>query len=383
MDRTTETRLIKEIIGLAAQRSTHLDAEIAHSPIARYADADRFAQEQARLFRRKPMIAAHGSDLPEAHSFLTKTFLGLPLLLTRDAEGVVHAFLNVCRHRGATLEREAKGCKRVFTCPYHAWSFTQTGDLRAVPQEKQGFPDLPREDRGLRRLPVAEKHGFIWIIADANAGAMPDLDAWIGPELAADFDWMGLSDHRVAVTDSLDIKANWKTLFEGGLEAYHFRVAHKATIAPYFPDNLTTYQAFGPHMRNILPRSSMPDLHSTPEHEWQIRRDANLLYTLVPTTQMLVQQDHVMWFQYEPLAVDLTRMRISCLVPKAAPQTDEMQAHWEKNHKITWIALKEDFDIGEEIQTGFASGGNPSHIFGRFEGALHHLNTSVEEMLAE
>ena len=49
---------------------------------------------------------------------------------------------------------------------------------------------------------------------------------------------------------------------------------------------------------------------------------------------------------------------------------------------ITVTALMEDFELGEEIQSGFASRGNPSHLFGRFEGALHRFNASVEEMLA-
>ena len=58
-----------------------------------------------------------------------------------------------------------------------------------------------------------------------------------------------------------------------------------------------------------------------------------------------------------------------------------MQAHWQKNQKITVTALMEDFELGEEIQSGFACKGNPSHLFGRFEGALNRFNLAVEEML--
>ena len=381
MDRQTELRLIREIIGLAEQKTTCLDAGVAHSPIARYASAERFEREQAMIFRRRPMIAAHSSELVGPRAFLTRHFLGLPILLARDDGGRVRAFLNVCRHRGARLEREASGCKRVFTCPYHAWSWTNEGDLRAVPQEAAGFPDLPRAERGLRRLPVAEAHGFIWIIADPEMADMPDIDTWLGG-LGADFTWLGLADHRIAVMETTEIAANWKVLFEGGLEAYHFRVAHKATIADYFPDNLSSYAQFGPHIRIILPRNSMPDLQSVPEADWQIRRDANILFSLTPTTQMLAQQDHVMWFHYEPLAVDRTRIRMATLAPNAAPDTPEMAAHWAKNQKITVTALMEDYVLGEEIQAGFASRGNPSHLFGRFEGALNRFNLAVEEMLA-
>ena len=89
-----------------------------------------------------------------------------------------------------------------------------------------------------------------------------------------------------------------------------------------------------------------------------------------------------MWFHSEPISENLTHMRMATLVPRSAPDTPEMQAHWDKNQKITVTALMEDFELGEEIQSGFASRGNPSHIFGRFEGALNRFNLSVEEMLA-
>lgn len=381
MDRQTELNLIEEIIGLADQKSTFLDTGVTHSPIARYASPERFEREMAMIFRRKPVVAAHSSELVGANAFIAKDFLGLPLLLTRDSDGTVHAFLNVCRHRGAKVERDAKGCKRVFTCPYHAWSWSNTGDLRAVPQDAQGFPDLQRAERGLRQLPTTEAHGFIWVIADPDAGTFPDLDPWLDG-LVPDFNWLGLDNHRIAVMETLEINANWKVLIEGGLEAYHFRVAHRHTIGPHFPDNLLTYQQFGPHLRAVLPRNKMPELGSVPKEEWHLRQDANLVYTVLPNTQMLVQQDHFMWFHIEPLAVDKTRFRMATVVPSDAPRTDDMQAHWDRNHQISITALKEDFELGEEIQSGFASRGNPTHLFGRFEGALNRFNRAVEEMLS-
>lgn len=380
MDRQTEVSLIEEIIGLANQSSAYLDSSIAHSPISRYSSPERFERERAMIFKRKPVIVAQSSELEEQNAYLTKSFLGLPILLTRDGNGEVRAFLNVCRHRGAQLEREATGCKRIFTCPYHAWSFSNDGALRGVPHEAQGFPELSRADRGLRRLPAKEAHGFIWIIADPDSADISEIDRWLSG-LAPDLEWIGLEDHRIAAIEETDIAANWKLLMEGGMEAYHFRVAHKNTIGPYFPDNLLTYNTFGPHMRAVLPRLSMPNLKDVPQEQWQIRKDANMVYTLMCNTQLLVQQDHVMWFHFEPLSEAITHMRMATLVPRSAPQTEEMQAHWEKNQEITVTALMEDFELGEEIQSGFASRGNPTHLFGRFEGALNRFNLAIEEMI--
>ena len=381
MDRKTEIGLIREIIGLAEAKMAYLDKEVTPSPISRYASEERFERELAMIFRRKPMIAAHSTDLKNPFDFITLDFMGLPILLTRDGEGIVQAFLNVCRHRGAKLEQSAEGCKKIFTCPYHAWSYDSKGALRSVPHEEQGFPDLAHAERGLRRLPVMEAHGFIWVIANPETAEMPDIKDWLAG-LDDDLNWLGMSQHEVAVSDNYTLKANWKTLFEGGIEAYHFKVAHKETIAPYFPDNLSTYQMFGPHMRSILPRVSMPDLKNIPEEEWSIREDANIIYTVLPTTQFLVQQDHVVWIHLQPVSAGETKLRLATLVPSDAPKTDEMAEHWAKNHKITLKTLMEDFVLGEEIQSGFASKGNPSHLFGRFEGALNRFNLAIEEMIS-
>jgi phenylpropionate dioxygenase-like ring-hydroxylating dioxygenase large terminal subunit len=380
MDRSEEIALIKEVIGLAEQRSAYLDKTISHSPIERYCDPARFAAETRAVFARQPVVAGRSDSLADPNSFLTLEMGGRPLLVTRDGDGTLRAFLNICRHRGAKLEREARGCKRVFTCPYHGWAYSSTGALRGVPHERQGFPELDREGRGLRELAVAERHGFIWVIADHEAETTVDLDDWLG-RLNADLAWLGLAQHRVAVAEDFEVKANWKLLIEGGLEAYHFRVAHAATIGPYFPDNLSTYQMFGPHIRSVLPRSTMPDLRDAPEDSWSIRAHANLLYTLAPTTQLLVQHDHVGWLQMVPLNEGLTRVHLATLVPEDAPRTEAQEAHWQKNQAITRATIKEDFDLGEEIQAGFASRGNPSHLFGRFEGALNRFNLAIEAML--
>jgi phenylpropionate dioxygenase-like ring-hydroxylating dioxygenase large terminal subunit len=249
MDRTTEISLIKEIIGLAEQKSAYLDETIAHSPISRYASPERFERERSALFRRHPMIVAHSSELEGPQAFLTKEFLDLPVLLVRDGDGKVNAFLNVCRHRGAKLVREASGCKRIFTCPYHAWSWCNDGALRGVPHEDQGFPDLPRAERGLRRLPRCRSS---WVHLDyrqSGCGGHARYRCLAG----GNCDRLQMAGHGRSQgrrhAETLEIKANWKVLVEGGLEAYHFRVAHKNTIGPYFTDNLLTYRMFGRHIR--------------------------------------------------------------------------------------------------------------------------------------
>ena len=377
MRRETELELIDELLGLKEVKSAFLDEAVATSPVTRYRCEDRFQTEMSHVFRAMPLMIAHGSELPGANAFLRRKIAGLPVLLTRDGDNEVHAFLNVCRHRGARLVEDGSGCKKTFSCPYHAWTWDNRGNLRGIPHEEQGFPDLDKSTLGLRRLPCEERHGWIWVTPNTD-GAL-DVDAHLG-DLEADLAWLDMSDFKIAHSDEIDCAANWKLLVEGGLEAYHFRVAHRDTIAPYFIDNLSSYRMFGAHVRSVLPRASLPALADQPREDWSIRDHTNILYSVFPASQLLVQQDHVAWVCLEPLSADRTLIRLSTVVPSATEMSeDDAAEHWRRNHDITMHTLSEDFDIGQSIQSGFASGANDDLRFGRYEGALDKFNKLVDD----
>lgn len=376
MDRVTELNLIDELLGLEQEDTAFLDEKVTQAPVVHYTDPAHFDKERKAIFRRTPLIGAHSSQLPEPGAFLRRDIAGLPVLLTRDRDGQAHAFLNVCRHRGARLVDEEAGCKHSFTCPYHAWTFSNQGDLRGVPHQKQGFPDLDKSALGLRRLPCTERHGFVWVIPEIDGEA--DFEAFLAP-IAADLDWLDDGPKRVAHSDTIPCPANWKLLVEGGIEAYHFRVAHKDTIGPYFLDNLSSYQMMGPHIRSVLPRATISTLREAPRETWQIRDHCNVLYSIFPLNQLLVQHDHIAWVQLEPVSAGETLIRMMTLVPATSDAPDE---HWMRNHQITHKTLSEDFEIGASIQAGLCSGANDHLTFGRYEGALDRFASTVAQRLA-
>lgn len=377
MDRATEIELIEELARLRAAGAFRLDDSIAASPVARYICPERFSRERRSLFRGLPAAVAHVSELPEPGSFLTRDFTGLPLLLTRDSENAVHAFLNVCRHRGTRLVDAANGCRHRFVCPYHGWTWDNRGELKDITHGAAGFPGLDRGALGLKRLGAAEAHGWIWVAADT--GARPDIDGFLG-RLAADFAWFDAANLKIVHEDAGERAANWKLLVEGGLETYHFRIAHKDTIGPHFQDTLSSYRVFGRHIRSVLPRAGLDAVVAEPGESRSLRGVANLVYTVFPSTQILVQEDHVVWVQGLPLATDRTLVRVATLAPADFDPGDAGAAlHWRENHAITVRTLAEDFAIGESIQSGLTSGANDELRFGRFEGALDRFNRIVEQ----
>lgn len=375
MNRQAELDLIDELLVLKAQNSPFLDEAVARNPVEHYTSGDRFALENERIFRRTPFAVAHASELSEPCAFLRRQVAGLPVLLTRDKSGGVNAFLNACRHRGTRLVDEEQGCKHRFSCPYHAWTYSNAGDLIAAPHFASGFDGVDKADLGLKRLNCQERFGFIWVTAEADGPI--DLGAHFGA-LAAELDALEMDTMFVVHQDVTVRDANWKILVEGGIEAYHFKVAHRATIGPHFEDNLSSYRCFGPHLRSVLPRTSMAKLTEETRDTWRLRDHAQVLYTLFPSTALLVQQDHIAWVSQEPVAAGQTRVRVSTLAPTAeADKTD----HWARNHAITTATLEEDFAIGESAQSTLSSGANTHMLFGRFEGALDAFNKTVEAHL--
>lgn len=375
MDRATELELIDELLELKRGKSFYLDEGVARSPVEHYTSPERFDRERTEIFRKLPQALAHTSELANPGDFLRRDLAGLPVLLTRDKAGNVNAFLNACRHRGTRLVDDESGCKHRFTCPYHAWTYANTGDLLAAPHFEDGFSGLDKQALGLTRLTCEERFGFIWVTANPEAGR--DLNSFIGA-LADDLEALEMDAYFVAHQDVQTHTANWKILVEGGIEAYHFKVAHRTTIGPHFEDNLSSYRMFGSNMRSVLMRSSMAELNPETRETWRLRNHAQVLYTLFPSSSLLVQSDHIAWIQSEPIGPGETRMRLSTLAPKADSEKTE---HWQRNHQITRVTLDEDFVIGESMQSTLLSGANEHMIFGRFEGALDQFNRTIEAHL--
>lgn len=375
MQATEQIELLEELLGLHRDKSAFLDETVESSPAARYTDPDLFAEERARIFRATPLAVAHVSEMSEDGAFLRCEVAGAPVILTRDREGEIHAFYNVCRHRGARLVDADQGCRHRFTCPYHAWTWDNQGHLIGVPHQAQGFPDLDKAAYGLKRVSVAVRFGWIWVQLDGEM----DIDAFLAP-VAEDLAWLGMEDHVIQASDAQDWKANWKIIAEGGLESYHFRVAHAKTVGGLFHDNLSSYQMKGPHIRSVLARNTIDELAEKPRDQWRIRQHTNILYTLFPNVSFLVQSDHIAVVLSSPATPDLTTMRIITLAPKG-DATEDRAEWWTRNHGFTLKTLKEDFMIGEAIQSGLSHGVNDALTFGRFEGALHAFNKVVAARL--
>lgn len=228
MKHDVQVELIRRILDFADRRTTTLAAESFEEDVAAYTDPDRLARERTRLFREEPLLLAFSGQLPAAGDWLSHDLSGLPMLLVRGEDGRIRAFANTCRHRGSPLARGCGRGVRVFTCPYHGWSWDVEGRLAGLPFA-EGFTDIPEDRRRLVSIPVAERHGLV--LVRSMPGGKVDADAWLGP-LGPELADFGYATHVPHAVRSLECRLNWKLAIDTFLESYHLPVLHKASVGP-------------------------------------------------------------------------------------------------------------------------------------------------------
>ncbi|MBK6658827.1 MAG: Rieske (2Fe-2S) protein [Proteobacteria bacterium] len=166
MLQAAQISLGRQLLDYIDTRSTAMAPELYLQAVDEYTSAATASLEQTKLFRALPMCVGMSGLLPRPGSFQSHDVSGLPLLLTRNEQGRVQAFLNVCRHRGA---RVADGCgkTRALVCPYHAWSYDLNGQLKVRPADS-AFDGAPHAGLGLTPLATEERDGLIWVMPRAR-----------------------------------------------------------------------------------------------------------------------------------------------------------------------------------------------------------------------
>ena len=198
---------------------------------ALYTERDIFVAEMTHIFGQTWTFLAHESELPKPNDFVRKR-LGLrPIVVTRAADNSLHAVLNRCTHRGATVCRQDSGNARRFTCPYHNWTFSNTGDLVGVPIVTGYGPDFDKGELGLGKLRVESYRGFIFGTLNKT---LPDLKTHLG-QAAVHLDqwldrWPGAQLSVRHGATKLACKGNWKLVYDNAADGYHPGFSHLSLL---------------------------------------------------------------------------------------------------------------------------------------------------------
>ncbi|MWD27825.1 Rieske 2Fe-2S domain-containing protein [Aquicoccus sp. SCR17] len=189
-------------------------------PRAFYTSREVYDHDIAAYWNQSWLWAGHVSQIPEPGDYFLFDYGPESIIVVRDRDGEIRAHLNVCRHRGSRVCVEQSGSARSFVCPYHAWTFDLSGQLRAG---RAMGPDFDPGEYGLFPAQLRVFQGLIFVCASDSP---PPIDAGLA-KLAPLAEPFGLDNLKIAAKRTYPVPANWKLALENYMECYHCAPSHK------------------------------------------------------------------------------------------------------------------------------------------------------------
>ena len=329
-----------------------------------YVDAASFDREAEMLRREWTCIgrlddlglAASGSIIPNRRAVLSH--LGESVIVTADADGSLHGFGNVCRHRGSQVVPVEPGvavepCSaKSLRCPYHSWTYGLDGRLLHAPHTDDVVLDT--SSFGLRPLRAAAWGGFLWLTEDLEAPAVVDT---LGP-VPDRVRRYPLDTLVLGVRLTYSVAANWKVVAENYNECYHCGPVHPelSRLVPAFGGGGTDleWEEGIPHrdgawtftMSGTTDRAPFPDLDDAE----RVRHKGELVY---PNLLLSLSAEHVAAFVLMPAAVDRTEINCDLLF---APDEAAKSGFDPSDAAEFWdLVNRQDWAICESVQRGMTS----------------------------
>lgn len=372
-----------------------------------FTDEELFELEMKHIFEGNWVYVAHESQIPNPNDFFTTNIGRQPIIIARNKDGQLNAFINACSHRGATLCRTKKGNKGVYSCPFHGWSFNSNGNLLKVKDpDDAGYPASfnTAGSHDLKKVPKFESYrGFLF--ASLSADVKP-LSEYLGDaakliDMMADQSPEGMEVLRGSSTYVFD--GNWKLQAENGADGYHVTATHwnyvatisrrkmglsaddvKAMDVGSWTKQPGGFFAFenghiclwirwpNPQDRPIFERrQELIEKHGEAKADWMIGHLRNLcIYPNVFLMDQMSSQIRV----FRPLSVDKTEVTIYCIAPKG--ESEEARAHrlrqYEDFFNASGMATPDDLEEFRACQEGY--NGHIAEWSDISRGAKHWIN---------
>lgn len=365
-----------------------------------YRDANYHAEELIRLWARSWVCVGYECQVEQPGNVLVTHCGDQSILVTRDKSGVLHAFFNVCRHRGSQLLPADTHCS-VIRCPYHSWGYSLKGDLLGAPYF-QGH-DVPphaaerfrnraedqgafcKDDHGLLPVRIERWGGMVFVNCDPSAACLTE---WLG-DLADRYPRHPLEELQLVRRKSYTIAANWKLVAENFIEYYHLPWVHPELCNVSGFEN--HHRCQGPGMYTGMctsPWTPAPDvvrldLPVFPELN-SIERESIYFHLIFPNIALWIFPNHLVTLLLRPQQVGVTVESMDMLVHPSVlngrdidDRLDEMFAFWD-------MVNRQDIGIVEQVQSGLQT---TAYTGGRmcfeFEEPVHRFqNMVIDRMLA-
>ncbi|MEM9622290.1 MAG: aromatic ring-hydroxylating dioxygenase subunit alpha [Pseudomonadota bacterium] len=368
--------------GTVAQADSVLEVPSSH-----YYDEAHWQAEMQQIFRRIPLMMALTCEIPNPGDYRACEAGGVPIIVCRDKNGEVQAYLNICAHRGAQIMETGNGNTHRFTCPYHAWSYNDQGELIGIFSEKE-FGQIDKSCYGLKKLPVLERAGLIWVTPN------PDSDLSIENFLSGYDDMLAhfnFADWHLFSRRSVP-GPNWKIAYDGYLDLYHLPILHKNSFGSNFPHK-SMYYAWGPHQRVASPDPSLLEYEEKNESEWPTPHLLSGVWTIFPHISIAGFDGGgrgVMLSQLFPGATPGESITVQNYMMESEPTEEQAEQATEQFAFLEHVVRNEDYATGLKQQKALETGFKDHVLFGRneeggqrFHGWLDTLLETPDDKLNE
>jgi phenylpropionate dioxygenase-like ring-hydroxylating dioxygenase large terminal subunit len=381
MQRQQLVEEIKTLMDLVARKTTSLADSVMQIDVAEYTNPEQFQREKTELFRNYPQFVGPSCVVPEAGDYFAFDDTGVPILIVRQGDGSLKAFVNICSHRGAPLNECDHGKAkngRLFSCPYHGWTYDLEGKLIGVPFGKEGFDSIDRDALGLRALDVQEKYGMIFVMPNPEKTFdIDDVLAGLQERLSG----FGFEDHYYLGAKQVFTNFSWKLNMDTFHEYYHFEFLHPQTIATMAYSNTANYKQYGRNHSMGSPALAINELKDIPEEQWEPRKYSSYVNYIFPNTVIFVVQDHFQTWRVYPIAPDRSVVYHSMFLPEK-PATPELRKHYEDYFQmINDVAVGEDYGLVDKVHRGLQAGIPRKVIIGRNEPGVQNMHRQLHEVL--
>ena len=372
---------IKVLMGLVADKTTTLADSVMEIDVNEYTDPQQFEREKIELFRHYPQFVGPSCVVPATGDYFAFDDTGITILIVRQQDGGLKAFVNICSHRGAPLNECAHGTakkRRLFSCPYHGWTYDLEGQLVGVPFGNEGFDGIDRDALGLRPLDVQEKYGMIFVMPDPDKTF--DIDEVLGG-IQERLSGFGFEDHYYLGAKQVFTDFSWKLNMDTFHEYYHFEFLHAESIATMVYSNTATYRQCGRNHSMGSPALSINELKSIPENEWEPRNYSSYVNFIFPNTVIFVVEDHFQTWRVYPITPDRSVVYHSMFLPKEPATPEERQYYEDYFQMINDVAVAEDYSLVDKINRGLKAGIERKVLVGRNEPGVQNMHRQIHDML--
>jgi phenylpropionate dioxygenase-like ring-hydroxylating dioxygenase large terminal subunit len=299
-------------------------------------------------------------------------------VIVRGDDGVLRAFYNSCRHRGAPVTRDECGTARRLTCQYHSWSYGTDGVLKAVP-DARSFAGLETGRLGLEPVRCETWEGWVFVNEDPEAEPLTDF---LGPicDQMVEIDGPSM---RLVGTQTHHLACNWKLMVDAFLEVYHVRTVHPDNAALLYDDQATTVAMLprGHSRLTVDKRDELRDMPMvSPEHD-------------NPSVPLLWRQTSTSFGIFPNLVVpmDTGAFTFLCMWPVGVDAT-ELELRWyardwgdgevPDDHLVRMelfeTVMAQDTANMAPIQASVSSRGARPFQLGWHERLIHHFQRAVD-----